>query len=187
MKKLLFITLAVVLSVCLVMPVSAKKARVLKFSSIHEPTHVSAITTDVFADRVDQLTNGELDVQAYHSRQLGDALQNVENIRNGSIAFTSVSIANLSPVIPAMDMFSLPYIFKNANHYCADNKSQHATDDKTNKTPHSGAKRCLGFLVDQKFQYERSDKCADDKTDNPDTRQQQTGNHAYKRPDNTGV
>jgi len=117
MKKLLFITLAVVLSVCLVMPVSAKKARVLKFSSIHEPTHVSAITADLFAARVNQLSNGELDVQVYHSRQLGDALQNVENIRNGSIAFTSVSIANLSQVIPAMDMFSLPYIFKNDAHY----------------------------------------------------------------------
>jgi len=117
MKKLLFITLAVVLSVCLVMPVSAKKARVLKFSSIHEPTHVSAITADLFAARVNQLSSGELEVQVYHSRQLGDALQNVENIRNGSIAFTSVSIANLSQVIPAMDMFSLPYIFKNDAHY----------------------------------------------------------------------
>ena len=117
MKKVLFVTLAVVLSMCIVMPAAAAKARVLKFSSIHEPTHVSAITTDGFAARVDQMTNGELDVQAYHSRQLGDARQNVENIRNGSIAFTSVSIANLSQVIPAMDMFSLPYIFKNDAHY----------------------------------------------------------------------
>ena len=84
MKKLLVISLAVVLSLSLVMPVSAEKARVLKFSSIHEPTHVSAITADLFAARVNQMTNGELDVQVYHSRQLGDARQNVENIRNGS-------------------------------------------------------------------------------------------------------
>jgi tripartite ATP-independent transporter DctP family solute receptor len=117
MKKLLLISMAVLVSLCLVMPVSAQKARVLKFSSIHEPTHPSAKTADMFAARVNQLTNGELDVQVYHSRQLGDALQNVENIRNGSIAFTSVSIANLSQVIPAMDMFSLPYIFKNDAHY----------------------------------------------------------------------
>jgi len=117
MKKVLFVTLAVVLSLCIVMPAAAAKARVLKFSSIHEPTHVSAITADLFAARVNALSNGELDVQVYHSRQLGDALANVENIRNGSIAFTSVSIANLSQVIPAMDMFSLPYIFKNDDHY----------------------------------------------------------------------
>jgi tripartite ATP-independent transporter DctP family solute receptor len=117
MKKLFFVTLAVFICFCLVMPASAKDARVLKFSSIHEPYHVSAKTADKFGQRVNQLTDGELDVQVYHSRQLGDALQNVENVRNGSIAFTSVSIANLSQVIPAMDMFSLPYIFKNDDHY----------------------------------------------------------------------
>ncbi|MBW1995670.1 MAG: TRAP transporter substrate-binding protein DctP, partial [Deltaproteobacteria bacterium] len=117
MKKLFLITLAVVLSFCLVTQVSAKKARILKFSSIHEPYHVSAITADKFAARVNQLTNNELEVQVYHSRQLGDARQNVENVRNGSLAFTSVSIANLSQVIPTMDMFSLPYIFKNDDHY----------------------------------------------------------------------
>ena len=117
MKKLLVAVLTLVLAICLVLPVSAAEPRVLKFSSIHEPYHVSAITADKFAARVNQLTNGELDVQVYHSRQLGDARQNVENIRNGSVAFTSVSVANLSQVIPQMDMFSLPYIFKNDDHY----------------------------------------------------------------------
>jgi tripartite ATP-independent transporter DctP family solute receptor len=117
MKKLLFATLTLVLSLCLVMPAAAAKARVLKFSSIHEPTHVAAKTIDKFAKRVKQLTNDELDVQVYHSRQLGDIRQNVENIRNGSIAFTFTPTANVSQVIPAMDMFSLPYIFKNDDHY----------------------------------------------------------------------
>ena len=117
MKKLLFTLLVGTLVLCLAIPVFAAKPRVLKFSSIHEPTHPSAITAEFFASRVEQLTNGELDVQVYHSRQLGDALQNVENVRSGSIAFTSVSISNLSQVIPKMDMFSLPYIFKNENHY----------------------------------------------------------------------
>jgi len=117
MKKPVPILLALLLSLCWVFPVSAQKARVLKFSSIHEPVHVSAVTADKFAARINQMTDGEIDVQVYHSRQLGDALQNVENVRNGSIAFTSVSIANLSQVIPAMDMFSLPFIFKNEDHY----------------------------------------------------------------------
>jgi tripartite ATP-independent transporter DctP family solute receptor len=117
MKKLLSTLLIGMLALCLTTSVFAAGPRVLKFSSIHEPTHPSAITAEFFADRVNQLTNGEVEIQVYHSRQLGDALQNVENVRNGSIAMTSVSIANLSQVNPKMDMFSLPYIFKNADHY----------------------------------------------------------------------
>ncbi|MBD3305553.1 hypothetical protein GF339_04145, partial [candidate division KSB3 bacterium] len=116
MKKLLCLMLLGLVVASFAMPVAAAP-RVLKFSSIHEPSHPSAITAEMFARRVNQLSNGELEVQVYHSRQLGDAIQNVENIRNGSIAFTSVSISNLSQVVPQMDMFSLPYIFKNDNHY----------------------------------------------------------------------
>ncbi|MFB3816198.1 MAG: TRAP transporter substrate-binding protein [Candidatus Methylomirabilales bacterium] len=112
----------VLLGVCIVLAAAllalpAQAGTVLKFSSIHEPAHPSAYTADFFAERVKQLTNGELDVQVYHSRQLGDARDNVENVRNGSIAFTSVSISNLSQVLPVMDVWSLPYVFKSDEHY----------------------------------------------------------------------
>ncbi len=115
MKKALFAFLIVFGVVAIALPSSA--GTVLKFSSIHEPAHPSAYTAEFFASRVKQLTNGEVEVQVYHSRQLGDARDNVENVRNGSIAFTSVSISNLSQVLPAMDAWSLPFIFKSDDHY----------------------------------------------------------------------
>lgn len=115
MRKLVlgvFLVLAVAL-----IALPAQAGTILKFSSIHEPSHPSAFTAEFFAERVKQLTNGEVEVQVYHSRQLGDARDNVENVRNGSIAFTSVSISNLSQVLPVMDVWSLPYIFKSDDHY----------------------------------------------------------------------
>lgn len=108
---------ALILFVAVVLAVPAPAATVLKFSSIHEPAHPSAYTAEFFASRVKQLTKGEVEVQVYHSRQLGDARDNVENVRNGSIAFTSVSISNLSQVLPVMDAWSLPFIFKSDDHY----------------------------------------------------------------------
>ncbi|MCX5733947.1 MAG: TRAP transporter substrate-binding protein [candidate division NC10 bacterium] len=115
MRRVIFGIITMFAVVALAMPASA--ATVLKFSSIHEPNHPSAYTAEFFASRVKQLTKGEVDVQVYHSRQLGDARDNVENVRNGSIAFTSVSISNLSQVMPAMDAWSLPFIFKSDDHY----------------------------------------------------------------------
>jgi tripartite ATP-independent transporter DctP family solute receptor len=53
----------------------------------------------------------------YHSRQLGDARDNVENIRNGTIAFTTLSVSNLSQVLPVLDVWSLPFIFKSDDHF----------------------------------------------------------------------
>jgi tripartite ATP-independent transporter DctP family solute receptor len=115
MRRLFVAALVLIGALALIMPASA--ATVLKFSVIHEPEHPAALTANFFAERVKQMSNGELDVQVYPSRQLGDARENVENIRNGSLAFTQVSISNLSQVLPVMDVWSLPYIFKNEAHY----------------------------------------------------------------------
>jgi tripartite ATP-independent transporter DctP family solute receptor len=115
MRKLVVGTLFAFVAALLAAPAFA--GTILKFSSIHEPSHPSAFTAEFFAERVKQMTNGEVEIQVYHSRQLGDARDNVENVRNGSIAFTSVSISNLSQVLPAMDAWSLPFIFKSDDHY----------------------------------------------------------------------
>jgi tripartite ATP-independent transporter DctP family solute receptor len=115
MRRLAFGTLFVFVAALCTAPAFA--GTILKFSSIHEPSHPSAFTAEFFAERVKQMTKGEVEIQVYHSRQLGDARDNVENVRNGSIAFTSVSISNLSQVLPVMDAWSLPFIFKSDDHY----------------------------------------------------------------------
>jgi len=115
MRRLAFGTLFVFVAALCTAPAFA--GTILKFSSLHETSHPSAFTAEFFAERVKQMTKGEVEIQVYHSRQLGDARDNVENVRNGSIAFTSVSISNLSQVLPVMDAWSLPFIFKSDDHY----------------------------------------------------------------------
>ena len=56
-------------------------------------------------------------VEAYANTQLGDAVANVQSVRNGTIGFTTVSASNLNQVVPAMDMYSLPFLFKNEAHF----------------------------------------------------------------------
>jgi len=41
----------------------------------------------------------------------------VQSIRNGTIGFSTVSASNLNQVVPAMDMYSLPFLFKNETHF----------------------------------------------------------------------
>jgi tripartite ATP-independent transporter DctP family solute receptor len=89
----------------------------LKVNGLHPPDHALSMTHEFFADRVEQLTDGEIELDVHHARGLGDAVESVQSIRNGSIAFFTVSAANLSQVDPRMDMFSLPFVFKNAKHY----------------------------------------------------------------------
>jgi tripartite ATP-independent transporter DctP family solute receptor len=115
MRKGLFGIIMVFVLLTFTMPAFAAMA--LKYATIHEPSHPVGYTAEFFASRVKELTNGEITVQVYHSRQLGDARDNVENVRNGSIAVTTLSVSNLSQVLPVLDVWSLPFIFKSDDHY----------------------------------------------------------------------
>ncbi|MGC2714086.1 MAG: TRAP transporter substrate-binding protein DctP, partial [Pseudolabrys sp.] len=97
---------------------SAANAQIVtKYSGIQPAEHPASYTEDYFAQELASLTKGSIKVEVYHNTQLGDAVANVQSIRNGTIGFSTVSTANLNQVIPAMDMYSLPFLFKNEAHF----------------------------------------------------------------------
>ena len=88
-----------------------------KYSGIQPIDHPSSYAEKYFGEEVGVLTKGALKVEVYHNTQLGDAVANVQSLRNGTIGFTTVSASNLNQVVPAMDMYSLPFLFKNEAHF----------------------------------------------------------------------
>ena len=90
---------------------------VTKYSGIQPLDHPSSYAEKYFAEEVGLLTKGAIKVEAYANTQLGDAVANVQSIRNGTIGFTTVSASNLNQVVPAMDMYSLPFLFKSEAHF----------------------------------------------------------------------
>lgn len=96
---------------------TANAERVLKMNGVQPPAHPASMTHEFFADRVEQLTDGSLKIDVNHARALGDAVESVQSLRDGTLAFVTVSASNLSQIDKRMDMFSLPFLFKNADHY----------------------------------------------------------------------
>ena len=96
---------------------SAASALELKMNGLHAPSHPASMAHEFFGARVAELTGGKITVDVHHARGLGDAVESVQMIRNGTVAFFDVSAANLSQVDKRLDMFTLPYLFKNKAHY----------------------------------------------------------------------
>ena len=97
---------------------SAANAQIVtKYSGIQPIDHPSSYSEKYFGEEVGLLTKGAIKVEVYHNTQLGDAVANVQSIRNGTIGFSTVSASNLNQVVPAMDMYSLPFLFKNEAHF----------------------------------------------------------------------
>ena len=90
---------------------------VTKYSGIQPVDHPSSYAEKYFGEELAALTKGTVKVEVYHNTQLGDAVANVQSVRNGTIGFTTVSASNLNQVLPAMDMYSLPFLFKTEQHF----------------------------------------------------------------------
>lgn len=63
---------------------------VTKYSGIQPVDHPSSYAEKYFGEELGTLTKGTIKVEVYHNTQLGDAVANVQSIRNGTIGFTTV-------------------------------------------------------------------------------------------------
>jgi tripartite ATP-independent transporter DctP family solute receptor len=88
-----------------------------RYSGIQAVNHPATYSEQFFGEMVETLTEGSVKVETFANAQLGDAVANVQSVRNGTIGFTTVPASNLSQVVPQMDMFTLPFLFRNAAHF----------------------------------------------------------------------
>lgn len=71
----------------------------------------------LLADRVKSLSDGKMVIQIYPSAMLGGESQIKELMQHGVVDIGKFSTSAFEDNIPEMAAFSLPYLFRNAEHY----------------------------------------------------------------------
>lgn len=69
------------------------------------------------AERLEEISSGKMRIDIYPSGQLGGERETVELLQIGSIAMTKVSTSPLESFVPAMQIFSVPYVFRDREHF----------------------------------------------------------------------
>lgn len=72
---------------------------------------------ELLGERLAMYSGGQMQVRIYANGQLGSERETIELLQIGSLAMTKVSASPLEGFVPAMQVFSLPYIFADRNHY----------------------------------------------------------------------
>lgn len=90
---------------------------VLKLGHGLDPSHPVHLAMVQMRDRLVELSNGRVTIDIYPSAVLGSETQCIEQLQNGSLAMTKTSAATMESFVPTMAVYSLPYVFRNANHY----------------------------------------------------------------------
>lgn len=100
---------------CLAMPASAADVT-LRVASVTGPSHHHNVSLRWFADRVNARGVG-LNIQVLDGAQLGGERDYIEGMMLGSIQMAQVSTAPVSGFISEFDLFSLPYLIRDTDHF----------------------------------------------------------------------
>jgi tripartite ATP-independent transporter DctP family solute receptor len=114
-NKLFFLSILV-----LVFSVSSCKGpsskRIIKLGhglGVTHPVHEAML---YLAKKVEEKSGGEMVVKIYPNQQLGSERELVELLQIGSVGMTKVSSAALEGFAPTMQVFGMPYLFRDDAH-----------------------------------------------------------------------
>ena len=97
-------------------PVFAQTKMVLKASDVHPLGYPTVEAVQNMGKKLEKATNGRLSIQMYASMQLGGEKEAIEQAQVGAIQFARVSVGALGPVIDELNVFNMPYLFRNTAH-----------------------------------------------------------------------
>ena len=117
MKKratLLVWILMVIFAMTLSVSAQAQEKKIVaKLADILSPDHPHTRSWVYFAEKVKEKTKGRVEVQVYHSGQLGQTKDLYLGMQMGNVEMAKVSVSFTGEWIPELYVFDLPYLFNN--------------------------------------------------------------------------
>jgi TRAP-type transport system periplasmic protein len=122
MKRILLALLAMVVVASFAMAegqtgvAGEAKSWVLKYNQLEAPTHPQGVTQAAFAQKVEELSKGQIKVQVYASGTLFTQVGEVTAIMNGDLEVSTLAFQDMAPYVPTAAMFAAPYAFTSYEH-----------------------------------------------------------------------
>jgi tripartite ATP-independent transporter DctP family solute receptor len=96
-------------------PASAQTTT-FKVSDVHPPGYPTVVAVENLGKKLQAATNGRLGVQTFASMQLGGEKEAIEQAQVGALQMARVSVGAIGPVIDDLNVFNLPFLFRNTAH-----------------------------------------------------------------------
>lgn len=126
-KKYLVVLLVVCLAVTVLLSgcgsssnnqqASAQKEIVLKAADIQPEDYPTVQALKYMGKLLEERSKGHIKMQVYAGAQLGQEKETIEMTQMGTVAISRVNTAPLVGFVPKMGVFSMPYLFRDADHF----------------------------------------------------------------------
>ncbi len=111
------------------------KQYTIKFSHVVSPDSPKGKAADFFAKRVGELTDGKVKVVVFPNSQLYTDAAVMKALKIGNVHMAAPSMSKFTSLVPAMQLFDLPFLFRDENHLhdVMDGEVGQALKDKVEK------------------------------------------------------
>jgi tripartite ATP-independent transporter DctP family solute receptor len=135
----LLLAAAASLAAAIALPAAAQQKQVWKASDVHPLGYPTVAAVESLGKKMEKATDGRISVQMYASMQLGGEKEAIEQAQIGAIQLARVSVGALGPVIDELNVFNMPYLFRNTAHMqrVIDGPIGRELFDKINSSPKS--------------------------------------------------
>ncbi|WP_027166809.1 TRAP transporter substrate-binding protein [Mesorhizobium sp. WSM3224] len=94
----------------------ANAETVLRSSDTHPDGYPTVEAVKYMGELIKQRTDGRYSIEVYHSAQLGEEKDTIEQTQSGVIDLDRVSMGPFNGIVPETAVPSLPYIFRSVEH-----------------------------------------------------------------------
>ena len=94
----------------------AAKPFVLKYNQLEPEAHPQGVTEKAFAEKIAELSGGQITVETYFSGTLFTQEGEVSAMMSGDLDLSTLAFQDMAPYLPTAAMFAAPYIFTSYEH-----------------------------------------------------------------------
>jgi len=115
-RTLLSLAAAAVTSIAITLPFAVSAQTVLKAADVHPAGYPNVVAVENLGKKLDAATNGKYKIQMFPGGVLGSEKEMIEQAQIGAINIARISLGPMGPVVPDVNVFNMPFVFRDEAH-----------------------------------------------------------------------
>src|SRR6266436_5566367 len=111
-----FFALSIIVFSCLLSITGTAQAREFRAADIQDQDYLTVRALRFMDQLVTERTGGRHRIRVFHSRQLGEESQTIEQTRVGAIDMNRINVGAMGHVAPILNVLALPFLFRSVDH-----------------------------------------------------------------------
>jgi tripartite ATP-independent transporter DctP family solute receptor len=109
-------TLAVVGALLVLAAATSAPAREFRAADTQSEDYPTVQALRYMGRLIEEKTEGRLQIRVFHSRQLGEEKETIEQTRAGAIDLNRTNVALIGTFVPATNVLAMPFLFRSVEH-----------------------------------------------------------------------